>query len=52
MIAIELPPLHTLGRLAFRRWLEKPIIEGLAARTIFDRHLCYEIQLWQLLKKS
>ncbi|MBD2626410.1 class I SAM-dependent methyltransferase [Trichormus variabilis] len=50
MIAISLPPLHTLGSLAFRRWLEKPIIEGLAARTIFERHLCYEIQLWQLLK--
>jgi MPBQ/MSBQ methyltransferase len=50
MIAIALPPLHTLGRLAFRRWLEKPMIEGLAARAIFERHLCYEIQLWQLLK--
>ncbi|MEH1941275.1 MAG: hypothetical protein V7L01_13795 [Nostoc sp.] len=40
--AIALPPLHALGRLAFKRWLEKPIVEGLAARTIFDS------QLWQL----
>ncbi|MEH2379029.1 MAG: class I SAM-dependent methyltransferase [Nostoc sp.] len=48
VVAIALPPLHALGRLAFKRWLEKPIIEGLAARTIFDSHLCYQIQLWQL----
>ncbi|MEH2466128.1 class I SAM-dependent methyltransferase [Nostoc sp.] len=48
IVAIALPPLHAIGRLAFKRWLEKPIIEGLAARTIFDKHLCYEIQLWQL----
>jgi len=48
VVAIALPPLHTLGRWAFNRWLEKPIVEGLAARTIFERHLCYKIQLWQL----
>ncbi|MEH2298405.1 MAG: class I SAM-dependent methyltransferase [Nostoc sp.] len=48
VVAIALPPLHAIGRLAFKRWLEKPIVEGLAARTIFDKHLCYEIQLWQL----
>ncbi|MEH2394378.1 MAG: methyltransferase domain-containing protein [Nostoc sp.] len=49
IVAIALPPLHAIGRLAFKRWLEKPIVEGLAARTIFDKHLCYEIQLWQLV---
>ncbi|MEH2293069.1 class I SAM-dependent methyltransferase [Nostoc sp.] len=48
VVAIAVPPIHALGRLAFKRWLEKPIVEGLAARTIFDRHLCYQIQLWQL----
>ncbi|PIG93839.1 class I SAM-dependent methyltransferase [Gloeocapsopsis sp. IPPAS B-1203] len=48
VVAIALPPLHSLGRWAFNRWLEKPIVEGLAARTIFDNHLCYDIQLWQL----
>jgi MPBQ/MSBQ methyltransferase len=48
VVAIALPPLHALGRWASKRWLEKPIIEGLAARTIFERHLCYKIQLWQL----
>ncbi|WP_335119905.1 hypothetical protein [Nostoc sp.] len=42
------PLLHALGRLAFKCWLEKPITEGLAARAIFESHLRYEIQLWQL----
>ncbi|NMF67257.1 class I SAM-dependent methyltransferase [Brasilonema octagenarum] len=48
VVAIAVPPLHALGRWAFKRWLDKPIVEGLAARTIFERHLCYSIQLWQL----
>lgn len=48
LIEIAVPPIHALGRSAFKRWLAKPIAEGLAARTIYDRHLCYEIQLWQL----
>ncbi|MUL37508.1 class I SAM-dependent methyltransferase [Gloeocapsopsis dulcis] len=48
VVAIALPPLHALGRWVFKRWLEKPIVEGLAARAIFERHLCYKIQLWQL----
>ncbi|MEH1939759.1 MAG: methyltransferase domain-containing protein [Nostoc sp.] len=51
VVAIAVPPLHALGRLAFKRWLEKPITEGLAARAIFESHLRYEIQLWQLSKK-
>lgn len=50
VVAIAVPPLHALGRWAFRRWLEKPIVEGLAARAIFESHLCYSIQLWQLSK--
>ncbi|MDZ7968035.1 MAG: hypothetical protein RM368_24300 [Nostoc sp. DedSLP03] len=48
VVAIAFPPLHTLGRWAFNRWLEKPIADGLAARAIFESHLCYSIQLWQL----
>ncbi|MHC5742297.1 MAG: class I SAM-dependent DNA methyltransferase [Nostoc sp.] len=51
VVAIAVPPLHALGRLAFKRWLEKPIMEGLAARAIFESHLRYEIQLWQLSKE-
>ena len=50
LVAIALPPLYSLGRWAFKRWLEKLVIEGLAARAIFESHLCYSIQLWQLSK--
>jgi MPBQ/MSBQ methyltransferase len=49
LVAIAVPPLHAIGRWAFKRWLDKPLVEGLAARTIFDKHLCYEIQLWQFV---
>ncbi|MBD2386285.1 class I SAM-dependent DNA methyltransferase [Cylindrospermum sp. FACHB-282] len=48
LVAIAVPPIHRLGGWLFKRWLEKPIAEGLTARKIFDRHLCYQIQLWQL----
>ncbi|QLE52638.1 class I SAM-dependent methyltransferase (plasmid) [Nostoc sp. C057] len=51
VVAIAVPPLHTLGRWAFKRWLEKLVVEGLAARAIFESHLCYSIQLWQLSKR-
>ncbi|MEH2346839.1 MAG: methyltransferase domain-containing protein [Nostoc sp.] len=50
VVAIAVPPLYSLGRWAFKRWLEKLVIEGLAARAIFESHLCYSIQLWQLSK--
>jgi MPBQ/MSBQ methyltransferase len=48
VVAIAVPPLHVIGRWLFKRWAQKPIAEGLAARMIFDSYLCYEIQLWQL----
>ncbi len=47
LVEIAVPPIHALGRSAFKKWLAKPIAEGLAARTIYDRHLCYEMQLWE-----
>jgi MPBQ/MSBQ methyltransferase len=47
LVKIAVPPIHALGTSAFKKWLAKPIAEGLAARAIYDRHLCYEIQLWQ-----
>lgn len=50
VVAIAVPPLYSLGRWAFKRWLEKLVVEGLAARAIFESYLCYEIQLWQLSK--
>jgi MPBQ/MSBQ methyltransferase len=50
VVKIAVPPIHALGSWAFKRWLEKLIVEGLEAKEIFDNHLCYEIQLWQLSK--
>lgn len=52
MASIAVPPLHALiGRL-FGRQLKQLIAEGVEAPAIFKRHLCYEIQLWQLLDKE
>lgn len=52
LVAIAVPPLHVIGRWLFNRWGQKLIAEGLDARMIFERHLCYEIQLWQLSEKD
>lgn len=47
VISIAVPPIHSLLSKAFNHWAKKPLTEGLAARNIFDKHLCYKIQLWQ-----
>ena len=52
LVAIAVPPVHALVRHLFGQRLEKLIAEGVEAHTIFKRHLCYEIQLWQLSKKE
>lgn len=52
VVAIAVPPLHTIGRWLFKRFAKKLIAEGLAARMIFDSYLSYEIQLWQLSEKN
>ena len=44
---IAVPPIYRILLWAYRRWLKTSVVEGLAARKIFDRHLCYQIQLWQ-----
>ncbi len=48
LLAIAVPPLYKLLLWASNRWLKKLVVEGLEARKIFDKYLCYEIQLWQL----
>jgi MPBQ/MSBQ methyltransferase len=50
VVKIAVPPIHAIGSWAYKRWLEKLIVEGLEAKEIFENHLCYEIQLWQLSK--
>jgi MPBQ/MSBQ methyltransferase len=47
LLAIAFPPLHRLLRWVFRRWGQNLLIEGLEARHIFEKHLCYQIQLWE-----
>ncbi len=50
LAAIAVPPLHALIGKIFGRQVKELIAEGLEARNIFERHFCYEIQLWQLLE--
>jgi len=52
LVAIAVPPLHALLRWAYRRWAKKLVVEGLEAGKIFEKHLCYQIQLWQLAKSD
>ncbi len=47
VIKIAVPPLYYLFNWIYERWFKKVITEGLNASQIFDKHLCYEIQLWQ-----
>jgi MPBQ/MSBQ methyltransferase len=49
---IAVPPIYWVLRSIYRRWLKAPIVEGLDARNIFDRHLCYQIKLWQYTKEN
>ena len=48
LISIAVPPIHKLLRWIFRRWFKKLVVEGLEASQLFEQHLCYEIQLWQV----
>jgi MPBQ/MSBQ methyltransferase len=50
LIEIAVPPLYKILRWIFHRWVQKLVVEGLDARKIFEQHLCYQIQLWQLSK--
>jgi len=52
LIAIAVPPIHKLLRWIFRRWFKKLVVEGLEASQLFEQHLCYEIQLWELTVDS
>ncbi|MCC3469184.1 MAG: SAM-dependent methyltransferase, partial [Microcoleus sp. PH2017_06_SFM_O_A] len=51
-ISIAVPPIHKILRWIFRRWFKKLVVEGLEASQLFEKHLCYEIQLWQLREKD
>lgn len=49
VLEIAVPPIYLFLRWAYRKWLKATLIEGLNSRHIFDQHLCYQIQLWQLV---
>lgn len=48
VISIAVPPIYSLLSWCYDTWAKKLVVEGLACRQIFDRHLCYQVQLWQL----
>jgi MPBQ/MSBQ methyltransferase len=52
LISIAVPPVHKFLRWIFRRWFKKLVVEGLEASQLFEQHLCYEIQLWELTVES
>ncbi|MGL5034106.1 MAG: class I SAM-dependent methyltransferase [Microcystaceae cyanobacterium] len=52
VLKIAVPPLFFLFNAAYERWVKKSVVEGLQASNIFEKHLCYEFQLWQLPKKD
>ena len=48
LVEITVPPIYKLFQLFFGRWIDRLLSEGLGARAIFEKHLSYELQLWQL----
>jgi MPBQ/MSBQ methyltransferase len=48
LVAIAVPPLHALFGRLLGGIFKNLIGEGLDACGIFERHLCYQTQLWQL----
>ncbi|MCT7948927.1 class I SAM-dependent methyltransferase [Ancylothrix sp. C2] len=52
LVSIAVPPIYLLFRWIYKRWIKKLIVEGLEAKNIFEKHLCYQIQLWQLVEKK
>lgn len=52
LISIAVPPLYQVLRWIYKRWIKKLVVEGLEAKQLYEKHLCYQIQLWQLLEKD
>lgn len=52
LVEITVPLLYKLLRRGFGGWVSKLITEGVDAQKIFEDHLSYEIQLWQLAPKN
>jgi MPBQ/MSBQ methyltransferase len=52
LVSIAVPPIYALLKRILSPIFSKLIEEGLASNDIFDKHLCYQTQLWQLTKKK
>lgn len=48
LVYITVPLIYKLGRQIYNRWVKPPLNEAMQARSIFEQHLCYQIQLWHL----
>lgn len=48
LVSIAVPPIHAVLKRILSPIFSKLITEGLASNNIFDKHLCYQTQLWQL----
>jgi MPBQ/MSBQ methyltransferase len=48
LVMIAVPPIYALLKLILSPIFGKVIEEGLTSNDIFDKHLCYQTQLWQL----
>lgn len=52
LVEITVPLLYKLLKHFLGKWVNTLITEGVDANRLFERHLSYEIQLWQLAPKD
>jgi MPBQ/MSBQ methyltransferase len=52
LVMIAVPPIYALLKRILTPIFGKVIEEGLTSNEIFDKHLCYQTQLWQLISKD
>jgi MPBQ/MSBQ methyltransferase len=52
LVMIAVPPIYALLKRILSPIFSKLIEEGLTSNDIFDKHLCYQTQLWQLASKE
>lgn len=52
LVEITVPLLYKILNRFLGKWVNRLISEGVDAQMLFERHLSYEIQLWQLAPKN
>jgi len=48
LVEITVPPIYKLFQFLFGKWIGGLLNEGLSSKVIFEKHLSYKLQLWQL----